>query len=119
MTARMQKVMVQSAPTAGDVAAPRHRPIDEDRAIQENGYLLHLGERVQTLRMERRMTRKVLAEAAGISDCYIYELECGRGNISILLLCRVARAMGVPVETLVADPRLNLPYVLGCRTSFR
>ena len=66
-------------------------------------YLSRLGERVRAWRAEHGMTRKALAEASGVSERYLAQLEAGEGNISVLLLRRVARAMSVPVETLVRE----------------
>ena len=49
------------------------------------------------------MTRRLLAEASDVSERYLAQLEAGRGNISVLLLRRVAHAMRVPVEDLVRE----------------
>ena len=49
------------------------------------------------------MTRKALSQASGVSERYLAQLEAGEGNISVLLLRKVARAMGVPVENLVRE----------------
>src|SRR6266849_479129 len=72
-------------------------------AQQEAAYLSQLGERVRAWRGERNMTRKALSEACGLSERYLAQLEAGRGNISVLLLRRVARAMGLPVEQLARE----------------
>jgi XRE family aerobic/anaerobic benzoate catabolism transcriptional regulator len=71
--------------------------------MTETLYLSRLGERVRAWRAEHGMTRKALAEASGVSERYLAQLEAGEGNISVLLLRRVARAMNVPVETLVRE----------------
>jgi XRE family aerobic/anaerobic benzoate catabolism transcriptional regulator len=70
---------------------------------QEHAYLARLGERVRAWRGEQRMTRKQLAAASGISERYLAQLEAGEGNMSVLLLRKVARAMGVGVERLVRE----------------
>src|SRR5437773_360146 len=70
---------------------------------QEHAYLSRLGERVRAWRTEHGMTRKALSLACGVSERYLAQLESGRGNISVLLLRKVARAMGVAVEHLVRD----------------
>jgi XRE family transcriptional regulator, aerobic/anaerobic benzoate catabolism transcriptional regulator len=70
---------------------------------QETLYLARLGERVRAWRADRGMTRRALAAASGVSERYLAQLEAGRGNISVLLLRRVARAMNVPVEHLVRE----------------
>jgi len=74
-------------------------------------YLRRLGERVRTLRNQRGMSRKVLAQHAKVSERYLAQLEVGKGNCSIVLLRRIARAIGLPVTQLVnegADPALDL-----------
>jgi XRE family aerobic/anaerobic benzoate catabolism transcriptional regulator len=70
---------------------------------QENLYLARLGERVRAWRTEHGTTRRQLAGLSGVSERYLAQLEAGRGNISVLLLRKVARAMGVAVEFLVKD----------------
>ena len=70
---------------------------------QEQAYLARLGERVRAWRTEHGMSRKHLSEASGVSERYLAQLEAGQGNISVLLLRKVARAMGVAVERLVRE----------------
>jgi len=70
-------------------------------------YLSQLGNRVREWRAAHGTTRKELAAASGISERYLAQLEGGAGNISILLLRKVARAMGVPVESLVRESALD------------
>ncbi len=74
-------------------------------------YLRRLGERVRTLRHQRGITRKALAQHAKVSERYLAQLETGLGNCSIVLLRRIARAIGLPVTQLVhdgAEPPLDL-----------
>ena len=74
-------------------------------------YLRQVGERVRTLRNQRGMTRKALVQHARISERYLAQLELGKGNCSIVLLRRVARAIGVPVTQIVqegSEPALDL-----------
>src|SRR5437868_13991602 len=70
---------------------------------QEHAYLARLGERVRAWRTEQRMTRKQLAAASGVSERYLAQLEAGLGNMSVLLLRKVARAMSLSVERLVRE----------------
>jgi len=71
--------------------------------MTETLYLSRLGERVRAWRSGQGMTRKALALASGVSERYLAQLEAGEGNISVLLLRKVAHAMGVPVESLVRE----------------
>ncbi|MDT3677832.1 MAG: helix-turn-helix transcriptional regulator [Burkholderiaceae bacterium] len=52
---------------------------------------------------EAHLTRKRLAELSGLSERYLAQLESGDGNISILLIRRVAEALACPVEQLIGD----------------
>lgn len=91
--------------TVSSKAPPRKPPRESD------AYLHRLGERVRMLRNQRGMSRKVLARQAKVSERYIAQLESGLGNCSIVLLRRIARAIGMPVTQLVhdgSDPPLDL-----------
>ncbi len=70
-------------------------------------------------RDSRRITRKALALAAGVSERYLAQLEAGQGNMSILLLRQLSRAMQVPVEDLVREssavPRRERIALVGLR----
>jgi XRE family aerobic/anaerobic benzoate catabolism transcriptional regulator len=93
---------------------PLHR---EDQA--EAAYLARLGDRVRAWRAEHAMTRKSLALASGVSERYLAQLESGLGNISVLLLRKLAHAMQVPVELLerehVADAKNGRIALVGLR----
>jgi XRE family aerobic/anaerobic benzoate catabolism transcriptional regulator len=68
----------------------------------ESGRLLGLlGERVRTLRAHRGMTRKALARDSQVSERYLAQLEQGHGNISIMLLARVAAALRTDLSELL------------------
>lgn len=82
----------------GAPSLPLHR---DDQA--EAAYLARLGERVRAWRAEHAMTRKTLSLASGVSERYLAQLEGGQGNISVLLLRKLAHAMQVPVELLVRE----------------
>jgi len=69
----------------------------------EAAYLARLGERVRAWRQEHGLARKALALASGVSERYLAQLEAGHGNISVLLLRKVAQAMNVAVEDLVRE----------------
>src|ERR1700731_1101035 len=70
----------------------------------DKAFLTRLGQRVRQSRAVRGMSRKVLARESDISERYIAQLESGEGNVSIILLRRVAAATGCQLEELIADP---------------
>ena len=68
----------------------------------KSGQLLGaLGKRVRSLRAHRGMTRKALARESDVSERYLAKLEQGRGNISVVLLARVAAALRTEVSDLL------------------
>ncbi len=77
------------------------KPTDPE-AAQEQHFLHALGERLRTLRMRRGTTQGDLSRRSGVSLRYIVQLEGGAGNVSVLLLRRVAQALGVAPEELLA-----------------
>ena len=62
-------------------------------SLYESEFLTQLGERVRTLRALRDMSRRELARQSGISERYIAQIEAGRGNVSSVLLLRLAQAI--------------------------
>jgi XRE family transcriptional regulator, aerobic/anaerobic benzoate catabolism transcriptional regulator len=62
-----------------------------------------VGERVRNARARHGMSRRMLAHDSGISERYLAELESGRGNLSIVLMKRLAKAIDLPVAELVDD----------------
>ncbi len=71
-------------------------------------FLLFLGKRVRLLRNLRGMTRKMVAREADVSERHLAQLEAGEGNVSIVLLRRIAGALNVSLVELFA-PEVEEP----------
>jgi XRE family aerobic/anaerobic benzoate catabolism transcriptional regulator len=75
-------------------------------------FLSKLGRRVREAREQRGMARKAVARDAHVSERYLAQLEAGEGNASVVLLRRVAAALGLRIVDLldagtdVAEQRL-------------
>ena len=99
--------MAAKGSTAGEeIPAP-----SEERAR----YLRQLGDRVREARARRGMTRKILARDSQLSERYLAQLEAGQGNISILLLRELARALDLPLASLVGEgpePPVDLVHTI-------
>jgi len=96
---------------AGALADSTALSVNENAA--ESEYLKLVGERVRQARARRGMTRKLLARDSGVSERYLAQLETGQGNISILLLRQIAKALDIPLEALVlqgSDPPVDLVH---------
>jgi XRE family transcriptional regulator, aerobic/anaerobic benzoate catabolism transcriptional regulator len=78
-------------------------PLSAPGVRDSEAYLARLGERVRLLRSQRGMTRKALSQHAKVSERYLAQLEAGKGNGSIVLLRRVAKAIGISVAELVRE----------------
>jgi len=59
----------------------------------ESEFLAQLGDRVRTMRLLRDMSRRELARKSRVSERYIAQIEAGKGNVSIVLLLRIAHAI--------------------------
>jgi XRE family aerobic/anaerobic benzoate catabolism transcriptional regulator len=89
--------LCMSAPTNIHPEPPTLHPAT---AIPDGDFLLSLGKRVRELRNRRGMTRKMAAREADLSERHLAQLEAGEGNISVLLLRRIAGALSVSLVEL-------------------
>jgi len=78
-------------------------PATAQAAADKNPFLAALGERVRALRARRGMTRKAVAQTAGVSERHLANLEYGEGNVSVLLLLQVAQALQSSLAELLGD----------------
>ncbi len=69
----------------------------------ELGFLSALGRQLREARERRGMARKVLSQAAGVSERYLAQVEAGEGNASILVLRSIAGALGIAVAELLGE----------------
>lgn len=69
----------------------------------ETEFLARVGARVRSARTRLGMSRKMLAQASGVSERYLAQLENGAGNISILLLRQVAKATAIRIEDFLGE----------------
>ncbi len=82
-------------------AAGRPKPRRADP--QDVAYLHTLADKIRDARAQRGMTRNALAEDSGVSLRFLAQLEGGQGNPSILVLRRIAAAMGFPPDDLLSN----------------
>jgi XRE family aerobic/anaerobic benzoate catabolism transcriptional regulator len=87
--------------------------------------LRDLAQRIRALRKTRSLTRKALSQLADVSERHLAQLESGEGNISILLLNRIASALNTSLaelfasqsqsSTMEASPRIKRIALIGLR----
>lgn len=99
-------------PNASSKAKRSPEALASHTLTAEAEFLRGLGQRVRQIREQRGMARKVLAADADVSERYLAQLESGEGNISIVLLRRVALALGVSLGELLSDTTSTVEYRL-------
>jgi XRE family aerobic/anaerobic benzoate catabolism transcriptional regulator len=94
------KPTAKASEVTSKASAPR-----TERAIalteSDPDFLASLGRRVREAREQRGMARKVLSRTADVSERYLAQLETGEGNASIVLLRRIATALGLRLTDLL------------------
>lgn len=85
----------------------------------KDAFLDALGERTRALRARRGLTRKTLAEAAGVSERHLANVEMGVGNASIQFLRQLAQALNCSLAELVGDETDGSPEWLMIREILR
>ena len=99
------------------LSAPADPALPAEEA--KNPLLVALGERVRNLRARRGLTRKSLAQAAGVSERHIANVEMGVGNASVQFLRQVAQVLGCSLAELVGDETASSPEWLMIREILR
>lgn len=61
-----------------------------------------VGQNLRELRLSRRLSQEALADVAAVHQTYLSDLENGKRNPSVLVLERLATALGVDVAALFA-----------------
>jgi len=64
-----------------------------------------LGDNVRKFRNGRNLSQEALAFEAGLDQAYVSRMERGACNPTILIVERLAKALGVPLDHLFSNPR--------------
>jgi XRE family transcriptional regulator, aerobic/anaerobic benzoate catabolism transcriptional regulator len=97
-TACRIRVRMSTAANTNSKVSSLHRTT----SIPDEDFLLFLGKRVRHLRNVRGTTRKIVARESDVSERHLAQLEAGEGNVSIVLLRRIAAALNVSLGELFA-----------------
>jgi XRE family transcriptional regulator, aerobic/anaerobic benzoate catabolism transcriptional regulator len=108
----LHRLSVSAEPVATKTPPP-------DTADSRDPFLDALGERTRALRSRRGLTRKSLAEAAGVSERHLANVEMGVGNASIQFLRQLAQALNCSLAELVGDETAGSPEWLMIREILR
>jgi transcriptional regulator with XRE-family HTH domain len=61
------------------------------------------GRNVREVRQQKKLTQEKLAFEAEIDLTYVGRIEKGKGNPSLLVMGRIARALSVPLTKLLSE----------------
>lgn len=67
---------------------------------------LKLGERIREVRLSKSMTQRDLSIASGITERAIGLLENGQPDARLSTVVDLARALGVSLDELIAEPSI-------------
>lgn len=96
----------------------RINPSNAESALEvdeRNPVLDAFADRLKSLRAQRGLTRKGLANIGQVSERYLGNLETGRGNPTVLVLHDLAKALRCSVAELVGDVTTQSPEWLLIR----
>ena len=68
-----------------------------------NNPLLQFGQRVKRYRQLRGISQEDLADLADLHRNYVSQIECGRRNLSLLNILKLARALKIPASKLIEN----------------
>ena len=78
----------------------KQSPVKDKTQIE---FLDVLGKKVRKERNRLGITRKELALLSSTSERYLAQIECGTGNLSILVLRQIAQALKMPLSFFLAE----------------
>lgn len=86
--------------------------------LKPQAFLAELGHRLRHRRKVRGLSQEELGQLAHVSTRYISQIEAGQGNLSILRLLELTRALGVPVHEILQPNKWHpIVSLIGLRGS--
>ncbi len=61
------------------------------------------GEKLRTLRQQRRLTMRQLGEMLGVSDSYVSKMETGDKTPNVAMVLKISRLFDVSTDVLIKD----------------
>lgn len=68
-----------------------------------NDIKILLGNRIKDLRLEKELSQEKFALLVGIDRTYVQDIESGTRNISIVVIQKIALALGITISELLID----------------
>jgi len=67
----------------------------------EDAFIQQLGKRIRLLRKQRKLTQAKLGDLTDICYKYIGQIERAEKNPSVMVVCRIAKALGLSLTDLL------------------
>src|SRR5439155_16215491 len=103
-----QRVTMTTATNDGEVGDEQPSGVADADAAEDRSAAAHLARNLAGLRHARNLTQDALARGAAVPRSTIANLESGAGNPSLAVLVKVAGALGVPIDELLASARARV-----------
>lgn len=68
---------------------------------EEKNYLAQLGNQIRVLRVDSNLSQEKLAFTCDLDRSYIGSVERGERNISVINLCKIAKALNLKTNELL------------------
>jgi transcriptional regulator with XRE-family HTH domain len=75
--------------------------------------MIKLGNKIRTIRKDRGLTMKQLAERVGVSYLTIFRVETGKVSPSVVLLSEIAQCLGSSIVSLIEEDQKDLVLIKG------
>lgn len=62
-----------------------------------------LGKRIKLLRLENKLSQEKLAHLSDLDRTYMYSIEKGERNISIITIEKISKALNIPIHELLKN----------------
>jgi transcriptional regulator with XRE-family HTH domain len=72
-------------------------------------FALELGTIIRNKRVLLHISQQELAEGSGLQRSYISDLERGARNVAVRNLCRICKALDLPVSAVLKEVEVALP----------
>ena len=94
--------MAKMSKEALPIAARLEEDAQNEKCIEKNPVAIEIriGHNIYKLRKARRLSQQELAKRAQVHRNYICHVERGKRNVSIVIIDRIAKALGVEIHEL-------------------
>lgn len=69
--------------------------------LMKNESVIRLGKAIKRVREQKKMSQGDICRATGFDRAYMSNIEAGKGNPTLVTIEKIARALGVTIDTLL------------------